>query len=267
MRHNPDQISALQQQLAQLAGLHCVKALKTGTEVEDMGKEEIALMREIATGAGLPLVVKIGGPEARRDIRECLAIGVDVLLAPMVETVYALVNFVDTARMIMRETGKEARLAINLETGTAMQNLDAMIATSAFRELSQVTIGRGDLSKSMNLAVDDEEVLTVTRNALSRLNRQNKLTSVGGGLSVQNIGQMAEILPSTRFNTRHVVFENSETFARDASRHLSAALYFEQALYEGLTIMNPERSQFYAERNRLLEERLPVLRIRRTAAM
>lgn len=267
MRHNPELVEDLQRRLRVLNELHGVVALKTGTEVEDMDAGEIAVMRAVSAGASLPLVVKIGGPEARRDMRECLALGVDVLLAPMVESVYSLVNFVDTAKSIMRETGKEARLAINLETGLAVQNLDAMIATGAFAQLSQVTIGRGDLSKSMNLSVDDEEVFTVTRNALVRLNRQQKLTSVGGGLSVHNISSMSERLPSARFNTRHIVFENSVAFSRDAARNLSEGLYFEQALYEALAVMNPERAAFYAERNRQLEERLPVLRIRRKAAM
>lgn len=267
MQQNPELVEKLQNRLSLLSQQHGVIALKTGTEVEDMDAAEIAVMRRISAAAGLPLIVKIGGPEARRDMRECLAIGVDVLLAPMVESVYSLVNFVDTAKSIMRETGKEARLAINLETALAMQNLDAMIASSAFTHLGQVTIGRGDLSKSMNLAVDDEEVLRVTRNALVRLNRQNKITSVGGGLSVHNISSMSELLPAARFNTRHIVFANTEAFGRDAARHLSEGLYFEQAMYDAFALMNPERAAFYAERNRQLEERLPVLRIRRTAAM
>jgi hypothetical protein len=267
MRHNPGLIENLQKKLRLLNQRHGVVALKTGTEVEDMDGAEIAVMRQISAGAGLPLVVKIGGPEARRDMRECLALGVDVLLAPMVESVYALVNFVDTAKAIMRDTSKEARLAINLETQLAVQNLDAMIMSSAFAQLSQVTIGRGDLSKSMNLSVDDEEVLTVTRNAVARLNRQKKTTSVGGGLSVHNISNMLELLPAQRFNTRHIVFENSPVFSRDAAGNLSEGLYFEQAMYEAFAVMNPARAAFYAERNRQLEERLPILRIRRTAAM
>ena len=115
--------------------------------------------------------------------------------------------------------------------------------------------------------VDDEEVLTATRNVLTKLARQKKMTSVGGGLSVHNIVTMSEVLPSNRFNTRHIVFENSEAFARDAARNLSEGLYFEQALYEALAEMNPARAAFYKERNRQLEERLPRLRIKRTAAM
>lgn len=265
MRHNPHLIAVLQDNLRQLRERHNVVGLKTGTEIEDMDAHEIALMNEICVGAGLTLSVKIGGPEARRDMRDCLSIGVDAILAPMVETVYALVNFVDTAKMIMSEAGKKARLAMNLETATTVQNLDSMIATNAFAELNQVTIGRGDLSKSMNLTVDDEEVLTVTRHTLARLNRQHKVTSVGGGLSVQNIGQMAEILPAARFNTRHVVFENCEVFGRNAAQNLTEGLYFEQALYEAMAQMNPAREAFYRGRNRQLEERLPVLRIRRTA--
>lgn len=270
MRHNTDILENLRARLKKAQALNQVVALKTGTEVEDMGFDEIAIMREVSLENGariMPLIVKIGGPEARRDMRECLALGVDVMLAPMVESVYALVNFVETAEGLMRETGRSANLAINLETGTAVRNLDAMIATKAFAALSQVTIGRGDLSKSMNLGVDDEEVLTATRNVLTKLARQKKLTSVGGGLSVHNIVNMSEVLPSNRFNTRHIVFENSEAFARDAARNLSEGLYFEQALYEGLAEMNPARAAFYTERNKQLEERLPHLRIKRTAAM
>lgn len=267
MRHSPELLESLREHLQLLKAQHCVVALKTGTEVEDMDAAEIAVLRDISAGAGLPLIVKIGGPEARRDMRECLAIGVDVLLAPMVESVYALTNFVQTAQELARGSSKQAKLAINLETALAVHNLDAMIASQSFTALSQVTIGRGDLSKSMNLSVDDDEVLTTTRNALIRLNRQKKITSVGGGLSVHNIGSMTELLPSARFNTRHMVFENSEVFARDAARNLSEGLYFEQTLYEALAVMNPQRAAFYAERNKKLEERLPVLRIRRTAVV
>lgn len=270
MRHNTDALAELRTRLKKLKAEHHVVALKTGTEVEDMDFGEIEVMRKISSERGqaiMPLVVKIGGVEARRDMRDCLAIGVDVMLAPMVETVYALVNFVETAKALMQETGRQANLAINLETSTAVKNLDAMIATNAFQALSQVTIGRGDLSKSMHLSVDDEEVLTATRNVLTKLARQKKLTSVGGGLSVHNIEHMSEVLPSDRFNTRHIAFENSEAFARNASRHLSEGLYFEQAMYEALALMNPGRAAFYTERNRQLEERLPRLRISRTAAV
>lgn len=270
MRHNPARVAALRERLIALQAQNQIVALKTGTEVEDMGFDEIALMREISSIGGrtiMPLIVKIGGPEARRDIRDSLAIGVDVLLAPMVETVYALTNFVETAQVIMRETGVTTRLAFNLETSTAMKNLDSMIATGAFAALAQVTIGRGDLSKSMHLGVDDEEVLNQTRTALVKLARQKKLTSVGGGLSVHNIADMCDKLPADRFNTRHVVFENNKIFARDAARNLSEGLYFEQSLYEAMAELNPARAGFYADRMRHLEERLPHLRIRRTAAM
>jgi len=258
MRRNLTLIRELRSRFVTLTQENNVVALKTGTEVEDMDIDEIALLREIIPD--FSLTVKIGGPEARRDMRECLSVGVNVLLAPMVESVYSLINFVETAESIMRETGKFARLAMNLETATALHQLDAMIATKAFASLSQVTIGRGDLSKSMNLCVDDEEVLTLTRNVLIKLARQNKLTSVGGGLSVHNISVMSEVLPANRFNTRHIVFDNNEQFAQNASVNLSEGLYFEQALYEALAEMNPIRASFYKERNRQLEERLPRLK-------
>ena len=76
MRHNPEIIAELRRRLLGLQQNNVVVALKTGTEVEDMDFAEIALMREVSRDNGrnfMPLVVKIGGPEARRDIRDCLS--------------------------------------------------------------------------------------------------------------------------------------------------------------------------------------------------
>ena len=75
----------LKKDLSDLVKSSAFSGLKGGTEVEDMDHDELKLMQMLAKDI-LPCVVKIGGPEARTDIRYCTSIGVDGLSAPMIES-------------------------------------------------------------------------------------------------------------------------------------------------------------------------------------
>lgn len=253
--------NSLRQQLQHLTRSAQIAALKSGTEVEDMSFEEIAVLRQLSKEI-VPLVIKIGGPEARQDIRNCIKHDVDMILAPMVETVYALTNFVETAVSIIEEKeSNHIQLAFNLESKTAYSNLDAMIQSRAFAMLSQVTIGRGDLSKSMHLAVDDDEVTRVTISALKRLSRNRVTTSVGGGLTVKNIPSMAATLPSDRFNTRHIVLHNNKKFQTNPAQSLFNGLAFEKDLYLLLAELFQDRSNYYQKRALVLEQRMGNIKV------
>ncbi|MDH4199530.1 MAG: HpcH/HpaI aldolase/citrate lyase family protein [Spirochaetia bacterium] len=234
---------------------HFVVGVKTGTEVEDMGFEEIAFMKSFC--GNVPLTVKIGGPEARNDIRHCIKIGVNTILAPMVETVYALTNFVKTVESICEDMGVQMpRLAMNMESKTAVKNLDEMLHSKAASRLSQITIGRSDLSKSMHLSVDDPEVLSVTSQALKKINRQGLITSVGGGITMENILNLSLEMPMNKLNTRHIVFNNSRSFQKNPVKHLFHGMMFEQLLYQQLTLKFPERSAFYKKRENVIKVRM-----------
>ena len=91
---------SLRKTLNEMKESYAFVCLKTGTETEDMGEAEIFLLQTIANGI-LPLSVKIGGPEARNDIRICQRIGVSGISAPMVESEYALKNFIGTLKNLI----------------------------------------------------------------------------------------------------------------------------------------------------------------------
>ncbi|MCS6984913.1 MAG: aldolase/citrate lyase family protein [Leptospiraceae bacterium] len=254
----------LREELLSLVKFHHVVALKTGTEIEDMSLSEISLLRKLTQEKGMnivPLIVKIGGAEARNDIRQMLRLRVDMILAPMIESPYALRNFVETAEELMTQEKISCQLAINLETALALENLDYMLESESFSRLTQVTIGRGDLSKSMHLGVDDEEVMRQTGIALRKLKKRGVLTSVGGGLSLSNIAVLCRRLPSHRLNTRHVVLENNHHFRSQARQHLHAALMFECRLYQIYAQFFPERKNYYETREKILRERMEYLNV------
>ena len=58
----------LRKKLWYLRDSYGIVGVKGGTEVEDMSFEELAILRELSKDI-VPMMVKIGGPEARNDIR------------------------------------------------------------------------------------------------------------------------------------------------------------------------------------------------------
>ena len=71
-------------------------AVKQSLEDEGASYEDLIVMRKITRKAKLLLNVKIGGCEAKNDIFFCEKIGVSGMVAPMVESPYALKKFLQT---------------------------------------------------------------------------------------------------------------------------------------------------------------------------
>ena len=74
-----------------------VSAVKQSTEDEGSSFNDILLMRKITKKNRIKLNIKIGGCEAKNDIFFCKRAKVDSIVAPMVETEYALRKFIDSA--------------------------------------------------------------------------------------------------------------------------------------------------------------------------
>ena len=89
----PDQ--GLRSALLQLKNQFGACGLKLSTEDAAMSIEQIGYWAEVDI---LPATVKIGGPNARNDIKQLLPMNIDGLIAPMVESPYGLENFISAVR-------------------------------------------------------------------------------------------------------------------------------------------------------------------------
>ena len=83
------------EELKNLAKLGIV-GIKQSFEDEGALQQDVLTMRRITEQAGVDLSVKIGGCEAKTDIQFCKTIGVNKLVAPMIETPFALTKFIES---------------------------------------------------------------------------------------------------------------------------------------------------------------------------
>ena len=68
-------------------------AIKAEYEAEGSDNNEIQFLRTLTKAANLKFFVKIGGVEAKNDIFNCIKIGVDGIIAPMVESRFGVFKF------------------------------------------------------------------------------------------------------------------------------------------------------------------------------
>ncbi len=211
--------------LSRLVEEHGASALKLSTEDAAMGFDQIGFWARRCKGL-MPVVVKIGGPNARNDIRELVSRGVDGLIAPMVESPYGLQNFIEALGEML--TPLEFNILgkhINIETITAAEQLDAILDSPWAGQLDEITIGCSDLSSSMGCKVTDPEVNERVKACASKIRERGIGVSIGGGITPVNIDERLEMLAPSHFNTRVVTFANKP--AVSFSEAVRLALEFE----------------------------------------
>lgn len=158
-----------------------IVAIKQSLEDEGASFDEISSMRKITKKLNLKLNVKIGGCEAKNDIFFCESIAPNGIVAPMVESEFALKKFIQTVASSFK-----GDLYINLESKNAFKNLDKIISTKEFSRLKGVIIGRSDLAGSFNLPkskVDSVKIFNLLKSNLKKIKDKKKLIKMGGSIT------------------------------------------------------------------------------------
>ena len=197
--------------LCDLRENHHVVGIKAEFEAEGTRLEEALRLKEVVTKAGLDLTIKIGGCEAIKDMYDARTIGVKTIVAPMIETPYAMKKYVQATKFVFpEEERKEIKFLINLETITGFNNIDEMIAVPSFAELDGIVLGRVDMTGSMGLTREDinsDKILNIARIMSEKMQSVNKDMVIGGGVSAHSLPFFKELPYLSRFETRKIIFD------------------------------------------------------------
>ena len=209
-----------------------VVAVKAEFEAEGTRPNEFQRLVELARRAGLDVALKIGGCEAVSDILASKIYGVEYIIAPMVETPYALTKFIEAKNKIYNgDDDGQTKFLYNIETDTTLQNLDQMIVV-AKTGVDGAVFGRVDftLSKGMPRSAVNEPVITeaVLKVAKACADADLELV-VGGSVSVDAIDALRQFqaVRLDRFETRKVIFAGEAAKRSNIEAGINNAIEFE----------------------------------------
>src|SRR3990167_6298018 len=123
---------------------HNVCGVKAEFEAEGTRMDEAMRLKDVVSKAGLGLNIKIGGCEAIKDMLDSISLGAERLIAPMIETPYALSKFIKASRLIYGDNLESVELLANIETIAAYHCFDDMLKIPEISDLNGIVIGLVD---------------------------------------------------------------------------------------------------------------------------
>lgn len=203
-------------------------AIKAEFEAEGSRKDELIMLGEMIEQADLGFIIKIGGCEAVHDLDQCKLLGATGVMAPMIETPFAMKKFRGAVNKVYGEDNHVEHI-INAETITCHTNYDEILGEGD-RFLTGVTVGRSDLSASMGIErkdIESERVYDITRDFAEKGKAHNLITNFGGNIGIESVPFIIRMYDCIdRFETRKVVLGRSKNpeFLKKA---IGCALKFE----------------------------------------
>ncbi len=220
--------------LKELRDSHAVVGVKAEFEAEGTRTEELMRLKEICMAAKVALTLKIGGCEAVRDMYDARSVGVNYLVAPMVETPFSLQKYLKAIDIAFpKDEQEKIEFLINVETIMAVQNFGNMLKIPEIGRLGGIVVGRVDLVGSMGFdrsACESEKVFAITKDLLTAAKKHKMTVVVGGAISTDSLPFLRRLCDGVmidRYETRKICFACPDAIKGGAEKGIAKAVEFE----------------------------------------
>jgi len=229
--------------------------IKQSFEDEGALLEDVKTIRRLTKLYDLKLSIKIGGCEAKSDIYECKHMEVDGIIAPMVETEFALQKFIESVSNI-----SGIKFYVIIESKTAYENIDKILDSPSAKMLGGIVVGRSDFVKSYGYDksfVNSNFIFEKTYEIMKKAKSYGLKTLMGGNLSPKStefIQKLKEENLIDYIETRNVIIKVDDISKLNDS--ITSAIEFEAIWLDYKASKYKELSDSYYSRSQTLKERL-----------
>lgn len=248
--------------LLQLKDSHGLIGIKGSFQDEGATFDQMIRLKQWCNQADTKLTLKIGGAEARRDIVDSTTIGVKGLVAPMIQTPFALQKFMHAVIQILPQSMfNNMQFYINIQTITGVENIESILSIPQAEFLHGVTVGRHDLIGSLGLPkkyINNQQMYRLTSKVFKEARLNNMKCCLGGGISKDSdvfIQQLFQQGLLDKVQTRYIMFDPALLLKR-----YGYALRLAQEIQIDLLLSRAERNQIMFHKNKqriqMLEDRL-----------
>jgi hypothetical protein len=220
--------------LVELKRNYGARYVRAEFEAEGLRVEELLRLKDISLRSSMGLSLKIGGCEGMRDLIESKVIGADTIVAPMIESAFALHKYEQAAfKVYNEEECAYTHFWFNMETTSAASAAVDIFSSAAARRMEAAVIERVDLSFSLGKGpdhVDDRDISDIVT-ALVHLAKANSIKTVlGGGVSLRSAGLIESFAKDgllDYYESRKVGFEAVDFTKERYAQGLLLAIAFE----------------------------------------
>ena len=242
-----------------------VIAIKAEFEAEGSRTDELIKLNEVVFRADMDMYIKIGGCEAVRDLDQCRILGAKGIMAPMIETPFAMTKFIGAIDKVYTPAEQADMYYIfNAETITCYNNYDAILALPDIHKIHSVAIGRVDFTGSLGYGremINSDEITAYARVLLEKSRAKGIMPGIGGGISPDSIHALhalGDVLE--KFETRKVVFRYDKDLKIE--KGLTLAMEFELLYLKSKAAMYQFMASEDASRIVMMEKRYEEMKAR-----
>jgi hypothetical protein len=246
----------LKDSLENLGKNYGIIGMKQSFEDEGVLLNDVVAFKRVTEICRLQSFVKIGGCEAKSDLYNCIRMGINGVIAPMVETPFALSKFTD----MIEDYSNRADAYVVVESKTSYENIDDILKNGKGK-LKGIVVGRSDFSKSYNLSkseVDSNFIYDKVEEILIKAKKYNYITVLGGSVSIRSTKFIKDMYNKNlldRVETRNVVIGLNKDNIDIIDNVIQKALDFEIEWLQYKLSISSKLSAEYSERIGLLKNR------------